>query len=264
VGQNDPQAPESVEFTDDTITLRPLRPADAAAHLAGEDDELVEWLNGGVSTPTTVRAHIDRATAMWAADGPIFNFGIRTAATDTRVGTIDVQLGQPYAADNQANLAFGPYPPWGAWPSDSSGAVSRALPRSAHPHRGGTDSRRPPQQRLGRSSLASSLPTHRERQQVRRLRVVRPRHSVVTSGLLIRRDLRRSATTPSPATAPRDGSPGTTHAGGTTSTQFVTTSIGGRLRTRQQSQMPVPYSCMAVNKIAGKSPDGVWGVVCDI
>jgi RimJ/RimL family protein N-acetyltransferase len=112
VGQDDPQASEPVELTDGTITLRPLRPADAAAHLAGEDDELAKWLNGGVSTPATVRTHIDRAAAMWAADGPTFNFGIRTAATDILVGTIDIQLHQPYAADNQANLAFGLYPPW--------------------------------------------------------------------------------------------------------------------------------------------------------
>jgi hypothetical protein len=32
---------------------------------------------------------------MWAAGGPIFNFGIRTAAADALVGTIDVQLHQP-------------------------------------------------------------------------------------------------------------------------------------------------------------------------
>jgi RimJ/RimL family protein N-acetyltransferase len=112
VGQDDPQAPGPVELTDGTITLRPLRPADAAAHLAGEDDELVKWLNGGVGTPATVAAHIDRAAAMWAAGGSIFNFGIRTAATDTLAGAIDVQLDQPYAANNQANLAFGLYPPW--------------------------------------------------------------------------------------------------------------------------------------------------------
>jgi hypothetical protein len=77
VGQDDPQAPEPVELTDGTITLRP---ADAAAHLAGEDDELAKRLNGGVSTPATVRTHIDRAAAMWAADGPTFNFSISVSA----------------------------------------------------------------------------------------------------------------------------------------------------------------------------------------
>jgi hypothetical protein len=57
VGQSGPQAPEPVGLTDGTATLRPLRPADAAAHLAGEDDELVKWLNGGAGTAATVRAH---------------------------------------------------------------------------------------------------------------------------------------------------------------------------------------------------------------
>lgn len=100
------------ELSDGVVTLRPLRPADAADHLAGEDAELVRWLNGGPGTPETVLAHLQRVGAMWAAGGPIFGFGIRAAPDDVLAGTLDVQMHQPYAREGQANLAFGLYPVW--------------------------------------------------------------------------------------------------------------------------------------------------------
>jgi RimJ/RimL family protein N-acetyltransferase len=104
------QVPFDAELTDGVISLRPLTALDAAAHLAGEDDELVRWLNGGPGTPETVRSHIERAGVMWAAGGPTFAFGIRSTIDDVLNGTIEVQLAQPYATETQANLAFGLYP----------------------------------------------------------------------------------------------------------------------------------------------------------
>lgn len=101
-----------IEITDEVVTLRPLRQADAAEHLAGEDTEIVRWLSGGPSTLETVRGYIQRSEAMWSAGGPIFTFGIRTTNQDVLVGTIDVQLHRPYAAPGQTNLAFGLYPAW--------------------------------------------------------------------------------------------------------------------------------------------------------
>jgi len=106
------QVPFDAELTDGVITLRPLTALDAAAHLAGEDHELVIWLNGGLGTPETVRSHIERVGMMWSAGGPTFAFGIRSTTDDVLNGTIDIQLAQPYATEAQANLAFGLYPAW--------------------------------------------------------------------------------------------------------------------------------------------------------
>lgn len=105
------QARDAV-VTDGVVALRPLSADDAPVHLAGEDHELIRWLNGGPGTQATVRAHVERARWMWAAGGPVFTSGIRLAAADVLVGTIDIQLQQPYATENQANLAFGLYPAW--------------------------------------------------------------------------------------------------------------------------------------------------------
>lgn len=101
-----------VEISDGVIMLRPLRVEDAADHLAGEDAELVRWLNGGPGTTESVRRHIEHIQRMWENDGPIFTFAIRLLAEDTLVGTIDVQLNQVAYRSDQANLAYGLYPDW--------------------------------------------------------------------------------------------------------------------------------------------------------
>ncbi|MBA3489853.1 MAG: GNAT family N-acetyltransferase, partial [Longispora sp.] len=99
-------------LTDGVIALRPLGLDDIDAHFAREDEDLVRWLNGGRGTLETVRAHIVRTMEWWEAGGPIFGFGIRLAPDDTLVGTIDVQLHQPFLSERQANLAYGIYPAW--------------------------------------------------------------------------------------------------------------------------------------------------------
>jgi RimJ/RimL family protein N-acetyltransferase len=98
------------ELTDGVVVLRPLRLADVDAHLAGEDAELVRWLSGGPATPERVEAHVRRGQEQWAAGGPALALGIRTAADDRLIGTIDVQREQPYLAPGQVNLAYGLHP----------------------------------------------------------------------------------------------------------------------------------------------------------
>lgn len=92
-------------ITDGVLTLAPLRPADAATHLAGEDAELVRWLSGGPGTLAGVEAYVRRTLDQWAADGPKLAFGIRVEGV--LAGTIDVNLARP-----EAELAYGLYPEW--------------------------------------------------------------------------------------------------------------------------------------------------------
>lgn len=102
--------PGELWLSDGSVVLRPLTPADAADHLAGEDAELVRWLSGGIGTIETVGHYIQRVRQMWAGNGPIFTFGVRTAGDDVLLGTIDVQLNQAAFHPDQANLAYGLYP----------------------------------------------------------------------------------------------------------------------------------------------------------
>ncbi|WP_433518698.1 GNAT family N-acetyltransferase [Nonomuraea sp. CA-143628] len=102
--------PEISRLSDGTVTLSPLCLDDVDAHLAGEDDQLVRWLNGGPGTRATVEAHIRRCLERWAAGGPVHTFGIRTEGA--LAGTIDVRFDQPYLAPGQVNLAYGLYPAW--------------------------------------------------------------------------------------------------------------------------------------------------------
>lgn len=101
-----------IAISDGVIVLRPLRIDDAADHLAGEDAELVRWLNEGPGTTESVRKYIHHVQQMWENHGPIFAFAIRLLAEDSLVGTIDVQLNQDDYRSDQANLAYGLYAGW--------------------------------------------------------------------------------------------------------------------------------------------------------
>jgi hypothetical protein len=50
VGQDDPQASGLLDRPKAPSRCDRWRPADAVAHLAGEDGEMGKWLNSGVST----------------------------------------------------------------------------------------------------------------------------------------------------------------------------------------------------------------------
>ena len=98
------------ELTDGVVVLRPLDLGDVAEHLAGEDEELVRWLNGGPGTRETVEAHVRACMAAWDAGGPTITFSIRTGAPERLVGTVDAHLDLAGLEPGQANIAYGLYP----------------------------------------------------------------------------------------------------------------------------------------------------------
>ena len=79
-------------LTDGVVRLRPLTQADAAAHLAGEDEEMAKWLNGGHSTADMVQAAIDRFEEQWSLGGPRRAFGVFDCGSDQLIGFVEVNL----------------------------------------------------------------------------------------------------------------------------------------------------------------------------
>ncbi|MFI9321697.1 GNAT family N-acetyltransferase [Kitasatospora aureofaciens] len=104
-----------LELSDGVVTLSPLRPEDAAAHLTGEDEALVRWLSGGPSTPEGVAAYFRQCREQWEADGPLRAFGIRAdgeGGNGVLAGTIDLRFGHADLSPGQVNVAYGLYPSW--------------------------------------------------------------------------------------------------------------------------------------------------------
>ena len=98
-------------LTDGVIRLRPLTQADAAAHLAGEDEEMAKWLSGGRSTAATVRTAIDRFEEQWYTGGARRALGVFACSNDQLIGFVEANLdllGNP----EEVNVSYGIFPPW--------------------------------------------------------------------------------------------------------------------------------------------------------
>ncbi|MFE7560519.1 GNAT family N-acetyltransferase [Kitasatospora sp. NPDC057500] len=113
---------DQVRLSDGVVTLTPFRAADIDAHLAGEDELLVRWLNGGPSTRAGTEEYVRRCTAQWVYRGPARVFGIRTGPEPVLAGTIDLRFAMPCLAPGQVNIAYGLYPAW-----RGRGLVTRAV-----------------------------------------------------------------------------------------------------------------------------------------
>jgi RimJ/RimL family protein N-acetyltransferase len=96
-------------LTDGVIQIRPLTQADAAAHLAGEDEEMAKWLSGGRSTAATVQTAIDKFEEQWRTGGPRRAFGVFDCCNDQLIGFVEANLellGNPA----EVNVSYGIFP----------------------------------------------------------------------------------------------------------------------------------------------------------
>jgi len=103
--------PKIQELTDGIIYLRPLITGDAADHLAGEDDELAKWLNGGRGTLASVEAFIRDSQENWRQGGPRRAFGVFDCGTDRLVGSMETNL-TLLPGPGQVNISYGIFRPW--------------------------------------------------------------------------------------------------------------------------------------------------------
>ncbi|MGV9912885.1 GNAT family N-acetyltransferase [Streptomyces tendae] len=101
-----------VKLSDGIITLSPLRLDDVEAHLTGEDELLVRWLNGGPGTREGIEAYFRHCQEQWETAGPLRAFGIRVGADEVLAGTVDLRFAGEELAPGQVNVAYGLYPSW--------------------------------------------------------------------------------------------------------------------------------------------------------
>ena len=91
---NESLSPFAPTLTDGVIRLDGLTLADAAAHLAGEDEEQARrfgWYPKR-STEESVRAFIAQQAASWRSGGPIRVFATRLVATGALAGGCEIRL----------------------------------------------------------------------------------------------------------------------------------------------------------------------------
>lgn len=125
-----------LSLTDGVIRLHPLTQAYAGAHLAGEDDELAKWLNGGHSSAAAVRGAIDRFEEQWQTGGPRRAFGVFDYDSEQLIGSIEANLeflGNPA----EVNISYGIFAAW-----RGRGLAGRAVDLVSEYLRGATQARR--------------------------------------------------------------------------------------------------------------------------
>ncbi len=98
------------ELTDGVVTLRPMTPADAESHLAGEDEQTVRFLSGGRSTMETVLLWIECNRVSHEASGPVRVFGICLTDIGTLVGMVEANMATSFFRPGVANVTYGLYP----------------------------------------------------------------------------------------------------------------------------------------------------------
>ena len=111
----------AADLTDGVIFLRPLRLEDAADHLAGEDEEMARWLNGGRSTLEAVQAFIRSCEEQWRTNGTRRAFGVFDCSTHRLIGSIEANLAYR-RVPGQVNVSYGVFPGW-----RGKGVAQRAL-----------------------------------------------------------------------------------------------------------------------------------------
>ena len=100
------ERPHIPSLSDGVIQLRPLTQSDAAAHLAGEDEEMAKWLSGGRSTPATVKAAIDKFAEQWRTGGPCRAFGVFDCSNDQLIGFVEANL-ELLGSPAEVNVSYG-------------------------------------------------------------------------------------------------------------------------------------------------------------
>ena len=98
------------EPTDGVVRLRTLTRADAAEHLAGEDEELWRWLSGSPATLEIVEDAIKVWQDAWRDGARIRNFGVWDAATGLLAGNVEANFLQEMLATGEVNISYAIWP----------------------------------------------------------------------------------------------------------------------------------------------------------
>jgi len=100
-------------LTDGVVTLSQLLPHEIEEHIAGEDSEIVRWINDGKpSTLESTTAWVERNIDSWRTNGPIRSFEIRDTTTGALAGNIEANWSLDWLQPGETNVSWGVFAPW--------------------------------------------------------------------------------------------------------------------------------------------------------
>jgi RimJ/RimL family protein N-acetyltransferase len=102
----------SVILSDGVVTLRPRTLDDIEAQIAGQDGEIVRWLEWDEPTPANVTEMIQGSAGWWGDGTRKYDFGVRDVETDILIGNALANCIDQQLSEGQANIAYAVFPLW--------------------------------------------------------------------------------------------------------------------------------------------------------
>jgi RimJ/RimL family protein N-acetyltransferase len=102
----------TLELTDGVIILRPRTLADVDQQVAGQDVEIMTWLDWEAPTPENVSAMISSSIEAFGSGVLRFDLGVYDAGTGAMVGNGLANFADPLLQPGEVNIAYAVFPAW--------------------------------------------------------------------------------------------------------------------------------------------------------
>jgi RimJ/RimL family protein N-acetyltransferase len=99
-------------LTDGVILLRPRTLDDVDAQMAGQDKEIVKWLDWEPPTRANVTEMIEASVAAWRDGLRRYDFGVCDSETGVLIGNALANCVDPLLDSGEVNIAYAVFPDW--------------------------------------------------------------------------------------------------------------------------------------------------------
>jgi RimJ/RimL family protein N-acetyltransferase len=99
-------------LSDGVVLLRPRTLADVDAQVAGQDEEIVKWLDWEPPTIANVTDMIEASTTSWRDGMRRYDFGICDSPTGVLIGNALANCVDPLLGPGEVNIAYAVFPGW--------------------------------------------------------------------------------------------------------------------------------------------------------
>jgi RimJ/RimL family protein N-acetyltransferase len=107
-----PERPLIPTLTDGVIVLKRRTMADVGAQMAGQDSEIMKWLEWDKPTLENVTEMIESSARSWDTNDGRCDFGVYDTSTNALVGNCRANFADPLLHEHEVNVGYAVFAPW--------------------------------------------------------------------------------------------------------------------------------------------------------